>query len=102
VAHDGDVSSWKTPPGWRKLRLQVFARDGRACYRCGAYANSVDHVLPVALGGTHALSNLRPACSRCNSSTGASLGNRMYPRTPPPQLRGWIAAGRPSRSARKW
>ena len=70
---------WKAPPGWRKLRLQVFARYGRACYRCGAYANSVDHAVPVVLGGTHDLSNLRPACSRCNSSTGASLGNRLGP-----------------------
>lgn len=97
----GKSSSWKAPPGWRKTRLQVFARLGRACYRCGAYANTVDHAIPLALGGTHDLSNLRPACSRCNSSTGASLGNKLQPRTPP-WLRAWYAAGPPQRSARRW
>jgi hypothetical protein len=60
------------------------------CYRCGGYANSVDHVVPVALGGTHALSNLRPACSRCNSSTGASMGNRLRPARP---MTGWQRSG---------
>jgi 5-methylcytosine-specific restriction endonuclease McrA len=75
----GASSGWKAPPGWRKIRLQVFAVKGRSCYRCGAYATTVDHAVPVVLGGTHDLSNLRPACSRCNSSTGASLGNRLGP-----------------------
>lgn len=70
-------SKWKLPPGWRQLRLRVFAAHGRACYRCGAYATTVDHAVPVALGGGHDLSNLRPACFRCNASTGASMGNRL-------------------------
>lgn len=94
------MSTWKAPPGWRKLRLRVFAIHGRSCYRCGGYANTVDHIVPVALGGTHDIRNLRPACGRCNSSTGASLGNRMFPRTPPARIRGWIAAGRPG--SRRW
>lgn len=77
----GATSSWTAPPGWRKLRLQVFAVKGRSCYRCGAYADTVDHIVAVALGGTHALSNLRPACSHHNYSAGASMGNRLRPRT---------------------
>lgn len=100
----GATSQWKTPPGWAKLREQVFRRDGHVCYRCGRYASTVDHVLAVALGGTHDLRNLRPACSRCNSSTGASLGNRLKPRTPP-WLRGRPVARprpRPMRSSRDW
>jgi len=48
--------------------------------RC--HANSVDHIVPVVLGGGHSLDNLRPACSSCNSSTGASVGNRLRPRRP--------------------
>ena len=43
------------------------------------YAGTIDHVLPVALGGTHDPANLRPACGSCNSSTGASMGNRLRP-----------------------
>lgn len=84
----GATSKWKAPPGWRKTRELVFARDGRRCYRCGGYATTVDHRVPVALGGTHALSNLRPACPGCNSSTGASMGNRIG------QPRGYMRRGR--------
>jgi 5-methylcytosine-specific restriction endonuclease McrA len=73
----GGSSGWKALPGGRKLREQVFAAYGRACWRCGGYANSVDHVVAVVLGGSHDLSNLRPCCSGCNSSMGASLGNRL-------------------------
>jgi 5-methylcytosine-specific restriction endonuclease McrA len=97
------VSAWKAPRGWRRLREAVFRRDGHVCYRCGRWAGTIDHVIPLALGGDHSLSNLRPACQRCNSSTGASLGNKLQPRTPPRQLRAWIAAGKPpGRSARGW
>jgi 5-methylcytosine-specific restriction endonuclease McrA len=72
--------SWQWPPGWRRLRAATFARYGRQCWRCGRPANSVDHVVAVVLGGTHDLSNLRPCCQHCNSSTGAALGNRLRPR----------------------
>jgi 5-methylcytosine-specific restriction endonuclease McrA len=91
------MSNWKAPPRWRKLREAVFRRDGHVCWRCGRYAGTVDHVIPVALGGTHALSNLRPACQPCNSSTGASMGNRMYPRTPPWRRDAWARA-----AVRRW
>jgi 5-methylcytosine-specific restriction endonuclease McrA len=91
----------------------VFRVKGRQCWRCGAYANSVDHIVPVVLGGGHDLANLRPACSSCNSSTGAALGNRLRPRRPRPltvaQRRAIAAkraeAGMPGpvwRSARRW
>jgi 5-methylcytosine-specific restriction endonuclease McrA len=73
--------TWQWPPGWRALREATFARYGRACWRCGAYATTVDHVVAVVLGGTHDLSNLRLCCSRCNSSAGASVGNRLRPLT---------------------
>ena len=105
--------SWQWPPGWRALRAATFARWGRVCWRCGGYANSVDHVVPVVLGGTHDLANLRPACSSCNSSTGASVGNRLRPRRPRPLTARQLAAirakraeaGMPEpvwRSARRW
>lgn len=93
---------------------EVFRVKGRQCWRCGAYANSVDHIVPVVLGGGHDLANLRPACSSCNSSTGASVGNRLRPRRPGRPLtaaqRRAIAAKRAEagaavpvwRSARRW
>jgi 5-methylcytosine-specific restriction endonuclease McrA len=71
------MAKWKPPPNWAALRRAVFARDGHVCWRCGRYATTVDHAVPVVLGGTHHLSNLRPACAHCNYSTGATLGNRL-------------------------
>ena len=112
--HTGTMSgSWQWPPGWRALRAATFARWGRACWRCGAYATTVDHVVAVVLGGTHDLSNLRPACARCNSSTGASMGNRLRPRRLRPltgaqrraiaaKRAGLVIPGVVPRSARRW
>ena len=51
---------------WQAIRRQVFARYGRTCHVCGAPAVDVDHLLPIADGGGDELSNLRPACARCN------------------------------------
>jgi 5-methylcytosine-specific restriction endonuclease McrA len=46
------------------------------CYRCGqlltADTLTVDRIKPGCHGGTYARSNIRPACGRCNSSTGAT------------------------------
>jgi 5-methylcytosine-specific restriction endonuclease McrA len=44
---------------------------GGLCWICGAPAEAVDHVKPLAKGGAHLPCNLRPACSKCNSTKGA-------------------------------
>jgi 5-methylcytosine-specific restriction endonuclease McrA len=51
---------------WRKLREQVLARDGYTCRNCGAPAEHVDHIIPLARGGTDTVQNLRATCARCN------------------------------------
>jgi 5-methylcytosine-specific restriction endonuclease McrA len=90
--------SWAWPPGWQKIRAEVFRVKGRQCWRCGAYANSVDHIVPVVLGGGHDLANLRSASSSCNSCTGASVGNRLRPRRPRPLTARQLAAIRAKRA----
>lgn len=49
------------------------------CYRCGEVlvdaTLTVDRIVPGCLGGKYTRSNIRPACSHCNSETGAVLGN---------------------------
>jgi 5-methylcytosine-specific restriction endonuclease McrA len=50
-----------------EARLSMFP----GCWLCGDEADTVDHVIPLARGGWHCLSNLRPACGSCNSSKGA-------------------------------
>jgi 5-methylcytosine-specific restriction endonuclease McrA len=53
------------------------------CVWCGAAATTVDHYpVPRALGGPATLENLVPACTRCNYSRGAALGNRLRPPRP--------------------
>lgn len=92
--------SWTAPPGWAALRRAVFATKGRSCWWCGRPAGTVDHVVPVVLGGKHELANLVPACARCNYSRGAALGNRLKPRGP--VWRRKAARAQPWPSTRRW
>ena len=62
---------------YNQLRPAVLERDGYVCPYCGRPADTVDHVIPVALGGTDTLDNLVAACKRCNSRKGTILGNKM-------------------------
>lgn len=46
---------------------------GSCCVYCGAPWEHLDHVYPIAKGGTHGLSNLVPACALCNWRKGSKL-----------------------------
>lgn len=55
-----------------EVRQAVFSKDGHKCVRCGATKPlSVDHIVPVVMGGSDDLSNLQTLCRRCNSIKGA-------------------------------
>lgn len=54
-------------------RLAIYLRDNFRCSYCGknlagipAALRSVDHVVPIALGGTNDATNLITCCKRCN------------------------------------
>lgn len=57
---------------WRRTVAHVLRRDGHICWICGGpNADSADHVIPVAHGGTDHPTNLRavhhanpPHCNR--------------------------------------
>ncbi|MEX2658592.1 MAG: HNH endonuclease [Acidimicrobiales bacterium] len=49
-------------------RRAVFARDGGRCQYCGAAAESIDHVVPRAKGGSHTWENVVAACRPCNTA----------------------------------
>lgn len=55
----------------RRTRFEVLRRDGHTCRWCGASAPdvalTVDHVVPVALGGSDDPNNLVTACQPCNA-----------------------------------
>ena len=54
----------------RKLRHKVFQRDGYRCRECGASKDEtsleIDHIVPVARGGTNDIDNLQTLCRECN------------------------------------
>ena len=67
-------SGRKMPSGWRKTRLLVIARDNGICHICGLFgADSVDHVIPHAKGGTDEMTNLKAAHKACNEKKRASM-----------------------------
>jgi len=59
----------------KSVRFEVFKRDRFACTYCGAKAPDVvlvvDHIEPVAKGGSSDILNLATACQPCNAGKGA-------------------------------
>lgn len=60
----------------KRLRYEILRRDNNTCRYCGASAPEValtiDHVVPVALGGTDDPTNLVAACKDCNAGKTSS------------------------------
>lgn len=61
----------------KRTRYEVLRRDAFTCRYCRSADNTitVDHVVPVALGGTDAPDNLVAACRDCNAGKAASSPN---------------------------
>lgn len=61
----------------KKLRFEVFKRDGFTCQYCGRMAPDVvlevDHINPVANGGDNDILNLVTSCIDCNRGKGKRL-----------------------------
>jgi 5-methylcytosine-specific restriction endonuclease McrA len=61
--------------------LVLYARDGGVCGICGLAVEmkdkSVDHIIPLALGGEHSYANCQIAHFRCNAAKGARLWKRV-------------------------
>lgn len=60
-----------------KTRFEILSRDGFACGYCGAKAPQavlhVDHVVPLALGGSGQQGNLITSCESCNLGKGIGV-----------------------------
>jgi len=58
----------------KKLRFEVFKRDGFTCQYCGSAPPSVilhiDHIKPVVDGGKNCIDNLVTSCDACNLGKG--------------------------------
>jgi len=82
-AHPEKRRAWNTQRQARKhgaagyaTAEQIAARItyyGGRCWMCGAPATEIDHVIPLARGGSNWPANLRPACRSCNARKGARV-----------------------------
>lgn len=65
-------------------RVEIFERDRWICQLCGELVDpdvprhdpktpSIDHIIPIALGGAHTRANVQTACLGCNVRKGARL-----------------------------
>jgi hypothetical protein len=65
----------KRRPLSKQVRVQVLARDNYRCKMCGCTKDEVqlevDHIIPVADGGTDELDNLATLCRDCNRGKAA-------------------------------
>jgi hypothetical protein len=70
-----DAKNSQRKPVSTATRFDVFKRDRFTCVYCGrqppAVILHIDHIIPVAEGGTNESGNLCTACSDCNLGKGA-------------------------------
>ena len=77
------------PPYSRK---GVLMRDGYRCAYCGKYGDTIDHVVPQALGGEDSWTNCVCACTFCNGFKDCRTLSELdwvlpfTPKAPSPQL----------------
>jgi hypothetical protein len=76
------ANSNKRKPLSKKIRFEVLKKFKFTCVYCGGSAPDVlievDHIVPVAEGGTNDLMNLTAACKKCNIGKGK---NRLDDKT---------------------
>lgn len=65
---------------------KLYKRDNGVCYLCGKhltltdnynrpYAPTIDHIIPIAKGGTNTWDNVKLACRNCNVKKGTKIYN---------------------------
>lgn len=58
----------------KKFKRRIFKRDGNKCKNCGFDKTlTVDHIIPLAQGGSNRDNNLQTLCHRCNQEKAANI-----------------------------
>jgi len=65
-----------------EVRKYVFERNNYQCQSCHktdltAKALQVDHIIPLAQGGTNDFSNLQTLCAKCNRAKSSKIDPRF-------------------------
>ena len=77
----------------QKHRQMIMAKYEGICHICEEpYADAIDHVVPVAKGGSDHPDNLRPAHTACNSKKGA----KSYPKWAEENSNMWLPSHEPA------
>lgn len=50
---------------------------GNKCLICGSSEITIDHIIPVKLGGKNNIENLQPLCRSCNAKKGAKYASYL-------------------------
>lgn len=72
-------------------KARILKRDKGCCRYCGCSVGPfhIDHVVPIAMGGSNAFKNLVLACDNCNQRKGAQVWKpRPIPRGVPKEASG--------------
>ena len=83
---DNCVTAARLQNDWNLIREAVFRRDKYSCRKCGrsrvdrGFVPECHHLISVAEGGTHDLSNLATLCSLCHKEETAKLKTRLSER----------------------
>lgn len=68
-------SGWE----WNRVAAKVRERDAGRCVVCAGEGEEVDHIVPLAQGGTNDLGNLRLLCHPCHQGvTNAAFGTAPH------------------------
>jgi CRISPR/Cas system Type II protein with McrA/HNH and RuvC-like nuclease domain len=72
----------------RKIRKKLYEKSGGICSICGKKLQienynyddfmTIDHIIPVSLGGKTELKNLQGTCYKCNLNKGNSVDKEAY------------------------
>lgn len=65
----------------KAVRKYVLQRNNYQCQSCGQQSYetqlNIDHIIPLANGGSNDISNLQVLCSRCNQKKQAHYDSRF-------------------------
>lgn len=78
-----DYKRWISSQEGQRIKSKIIKHQCYLCYHCKGPLNigsaEIDHLVPLALGGSNNISNLYASCRPCNRSKGNRIiGQPIY------------------------